>query len=50
MQLQHRILSLMVCLLCTFAVLSQVKITGKVTDAAGEPIEFATVRLLGTAS
>ncbi len=28
---------------------AQVKITGKVVDDAGQPIEFATVRILGTA-
>ena len=39
----------MACLMCAITVFSQVKITGKVVDAAGEPIEFATVRLLGTA-
>ena len=44
-----RILPLVVCLLCATAAFCQVKITGKVIDAAGEPIEFATVRLLGTA-
>ena len=49
MQIHHRILSLIACLMCAITVFSQVKITGKVTDAAGEPIEFATVRLLGTA-
>ena len=45
----QRILSLLVCLACAITAFSQVKITGKVIDAAGEPIEFATVRLLGTA-
>ena len=49
MNCHSRILSLLVCLLCTITVFSQVKITGKVIDAAGEPIEFATVRLVGTA-
>ena len=44
-----RILSLVACLACAITAFSQVKITGKVVDAAGEPIEFATVRLLGTA-
>ncbi|MDE5672100.1 MAG: carboxypeptidase-like regulatory domain-containing protein, partial [Duncaniella sp.] len=28
---------------------SQVKIHGKITDAQGEPVEFATVRIAGTA-
>ena len=49
MKFQSRILSLMACLLCAITVFSQVKITGTVVDAAGQPIEFATVRLLGTA-
>ena len=49
MKSQLRILSLVACLVCAITVFSQVKITGKVVDAAGEPIEFATVRLLGTA-
>lgn len=29
--------------------MAQVKITGKVVDDAGQPVEFATVRILGTA-
>ena len=49
MKSQLRILSLVACLVCAITAFSQVKITGKVVDAAGEPIEFATVRLLGTA-
>ena len=49
MQFRSRILSLLTCLVCTVIAFSQVKIIGKVIDAAGEPIEFATVRLLGTA-
>ena len=49
MKYQHRILSLLACLMCATIAFSQVKIIGKVVDAAGEPIEFATVRLMGTA-
>ena len=49
MKFHSRILSLMACLLCAITAFSQVTITGKVVDASGEPIEFATVRLLGTA-
>ncbi len=49
MKQQLRILSLLACLLCANAVFTQVKITGKVVDNAGQPIEFATVRILGTA-
>ena len=41
---------IVVCFLCATIAISQVKITGKVVDAAGDPIEFATVRLLGTAT
>ena len=40
---------IVVCCLCSTVAFSQVKITGKVVDVSGEPIEFATVRLLGTA-
>ena len=49
MKFQHRIYLLLACCLCASIAFSQVKITGNVVDAAGEPIEFATVRLLGTA-
>ena len=49
MKFQSRILMLAVCLVCSIAAFAQVKITGTVVDAAGGPIEFATVRLLGTA-
>ena len=49
MKFRSRILLLFACLLCTAIAFSQVKITGKVVDATGQPIEFATVRLLGTA-
>ena len=42
--------AVLLCLLMGMsAVLAQVKITGKVVDDAGQPIEFATVRILGTA-
>lgn len=36
-------------LLLPITVTAQVRIHGKITDAAGEPIEFATVRIGGTA-
>ncbi len=36
-------------LLMCMGVAAQVKITGKVVDEAGQPIEFATVRIMGTA-
>ena len=49
MKFQHRIFSLLACCLCATIAFSQIKITGKVVDASGEPIEFATIRLLGTA-
>ena len=35
-------------LLVALGMKAQVKITGKVIDDAGKPIEFATVRILGT--
>lgn len=43
------IIALMVMLLMCMGVSAQVKITGKVVDEAGQPIEFATVRIMGTA-
>ena len=49
MKLHSRILMLLACLACATLAFSQVKITGTVVDATGQPIEFATVRLLGTA-
>ena len=49
MKIHFRIITLLACCLFAISVFSQVKITGKVIDASGEPIEFATVRLLGTA-
>jgi len=42
------VLCCMVC--CAVSAWSQVTITGTVVDEAGQPIEFATVRLLGTAT
>ena len=42
------ILPILLCLLSVLGAASQVKITGKVIDDAGQPIEFATVRVLGT--
>ena len=35
-------------MLCALGMAAQVKITGKVVDESGQPIEFATVRVLGT--
>lgn len=35
-------------MLCALRMAAQVKITGKVVDESGQPIEFATVRVLGT--
>ena len=49
MRFHFRILTLLACLSCAVGVFCQVKITGTVVDATGQPIEFATVRLLGTA-
>ena len=47
----HRHISLLFFLSPLFALIgySQVKIHGKITDAQGEPVEFATVRIAGTA-
>ena len=42
------ILLAMMCLMFMSG-MAQVKITGKVVDDAGQPVEFATVRILGTA-
>ena len=39
----------MMLLMGIATVVAQVKITGKVVDEAGKPIEFASVRILGTA-
>ena len=36
-------------LMGVMSVVAQVKITGKVVDEAGQPIEFATVRIMGSA-
>ncbi len=42
------ILLVFLCLLVALGAVAQVKITGKVIDDAGKPIEFATVRIVGT--
>lgn len=42
------ILPILLCLMAVLGTAAQVKITGKVIDDAGQPIEFATVRVLGT--
>ena len=42
-----RYISVVVALLC-LAAAAQVKITGKVYDPSGQPIEFASVRIIGT--
>ena len=42
------ILLVFLCLLVALGTVAQVKITGKVIDDAGKPIEFATVRIVGT--
>ncbi len=47
MQMKH-ILLVFLCLLVALGTVAQVKITGKVIDDAGKPIEFATVRIVGT--
>ena len=47
-KLKH-ICVVLLCLMIGMSAVAQVKITGKVVDDAGQPIEFATVRILGTA-
>lgn len=47
-RLKH-IYAVLLCLLLGMGATAQVKITGKVVDDAGHPIEFATVRILGSA-
>lgn len=42
-------IAVLVLLLSTVSIMAQVKITGKVVDEAGKPIEFASVRVQGTA-
>jgi len=45
-----RMLTMVWCMACcALAAWSQVTINGTVVDEAGQPIEFATVRILGTA-
>jgi len=48
MKQPSRILLLLACWLCTLATVAQVTINGDVVDESGQPIEFATVRILGT--
>ncbi len=48
MKLKQHICILLVCLMSVLGMMAQVKISGKVVDDAGHPIEFATVRILGT--
>ena len=45
---RHIILLLLISPLLALITAAQVKIHGKITDANGEPIEFATVRIGGT--
>lgn len=46
---RHIFLTLFLSPLLALMGYSQVKIHGKITDAQGEPVEFATVRIAGTA-
>jgi len=48
MKLKQHICIMLVCLMSALGMMAQVKISGKVVDDAGHPIEFATVRILGT--
>ncbi len=45
----YRYVAVVAALLCTAFAMAQVKIHGKVTDEDNSPIEFATVRVAGTA-
>lgn len=47
MNITRKILSMITCCIA-FTAVSQVRISGKVFDEAEQPIEFATVRILGT--
>ena len=49
MLIRKRIFLLLAALCCAMGTFAQVKISGVVVDDAGAPIEFATVRILGTA-
>lgn len=49
MKLKLHILFVTFCVMSAMSVVAQVRITGKVVDDAGQPVEFATVRILGTA-
>ena len=48
MKIKRHILLLLAAVTLTLSAVEQVKITGKVYDASGQPIEFATVRIPGT--
>ncbi len=48
MKIKRHILLLLAVVTLTLSAVEQVKITGKVYDASGQPIEFATVRIPGT--
>ena len=47
--MKHHILVLLLALLAALPMAAQVKISGKVVDEKGKPIEFASVRIEGTA-
>lgn len=49
MNIKSHLLLVLVCLMTAISTLAQVRITGKIVDEAGQPIEFATIRILGTA-
>lgn len=43
------LINILILLLSVPSAKGQIKIHGKITDAANEPVEFATVRIGGTA-
>ncbi|MEG0011131.1 MAG: carboxypeptidase-like regulatory domain-containing protein [Muribaculaceae bacterium] len=49
MKISYNIILVLVCLLSGLSLNAQLKISGKVIDADNQPIEFATVRVAGTA-
>ena len=46
--MNKKILIALLCMASALCTLAQVKIMGKVVDESGQPIEFATVRVVGT--
>ena len=47
--MKQYIIALLFALVCALSAMAQVEISGKITDDKDNPIEFATVRVQGTA-